>query len=235
MSVYLTLLQIGTSLVDILFPSHCIGCKKRSSPLCSVCLGKLSTQTRELPAWIESAYDYRDPVVRQAIWQLKFKNTRGLASILASELAERILADISEGRAWRGKGTLVMIPIPLYRDRKQKRGYNQAELIARALKKKIPTLTLRTDLLYKVQSTEHQSHIRNKYARMKNAEGMFAVRQTSRTHTKKEMRRGTFGATTPTHILLIDDVTTTGATLSAAKKVLLAAGAKSVKAYTLAH
>ena len=227
MSVYPTLVQIGTSLFDILFPTYCVGCKKLGSPLCSMCLGKLSKHTRELPLWIESVYDYRDPIVRTAIWNLKFKNTRGLAEILAEELAERILADISEGRAWRGNGTLTLIPIPLYRDRKQKRGYNQAELIARALTKKIPTLSVRTDLLYKVQATEHQSHIRNRYARMKNAEGMFAVH----TQTMQKMH----GACGAMHLLLIDDVTTTGATLSSARKVLLAAGAKSVKAYTVAH
>jgi len=111
-----------------------------------------------------------------------------------------------------------IIPIPMPRIRKLLRGYNQAELIALALKEQLG-LPVHTDILTRIISPRRQVTLHKKEDRIKNQKGTFKVLRDV-THMQ---------------ILLVDDVTTTGATLEEAKKVLLACGATDVKAITLAH
>lgn len=101
--------------------------------------------------------------------------------------------------------------------RKLLRGYNQAELIANTLGARLK-LPVRKDILVRRKSPGRQAISSTKQERLQKQRGSFLVRD----HSIKR-------------ILLIDDVTTTGATLEEARKELLRNGAETVLAGTLAH
>jgi len=115
----------------------------------------------------------------------------------------------------------MIVPVPLHWRRRIKRRFNQSTLLGRALAKR-HGLSLCPHLLDRARHTPTQAG-RNARARHHNVTGAFRVPDKYREHLK--------GA----HILLIDDVRTTGATLNACARPLLAAGCAQVEALTLAR
>ena len=101
------------------------------------------------------------------------------------------------------------------------RGYNQAAHIAATITKVTGTPTC-TDILVRVTKKKNQVKTRDRGERLQNQKGAFKVLCTDLSLETKT-------------IIVVDDVTTTGATLQEARKVLLVAGAKKVQALTLAH
>ena len=86
-------------------------------------------------------------------------------------------------------------------------------------------MKLEKDFLIKPKETEHQARIENRKERLKNIQGSFAVKNTANNINSIKNK----------NIILIDDITTTGATLAEARKVLKQAGARKVIAFTVAH
>jgi competence protein ComFC len=120
----------------------------------------------------------------------------------------------------------ILIPIPLSKERFRERTYNQTELICEELIRldtspKPNRLTLLKSTLIKKIDTPHQAQIHDRSHRLKNVVGSFALKNTDTMNGR--------------NIILIDDITTTGATLSEARKVLKKAGAKKIIAFTVAH
>ena len=114
-----------------------------------------------------------------------------------------------------------MVPIPLHRKRLIARRYNQSVLLARALEKETGAVAL-VDPLVRIRSTPPQKQL-SADARKRNVAGAF------------QLRDGARHSITGKHIVLIDDVLTTGATLSAAARVLKKAGAARVDALVAAR
>jgi ComF family protein len=109
----------------------------------------------------------------------------------------------------------MVIPVPLHASRRRERGYNQAELLARAFAS-MQGLPVRTDVLMRVRATEAQTHL-SQAERRRNVAGAFALSDPMAAKMIAGRR-----------IMLVDDVTTTGSTLDAAAEPLRAAGAASV-------
>ena len=153
---------------------------------------------------------------------LKYRNKKGIAEVLAQAAYDRLLEELSELAVFENFNNPILIPIPLYKKRLKKRGYNQAELLAKEIVKRgNDVFTLTTKVLYKVKDTKSQVEIRDKKERLKNLHGAFAVKNPETIHGR--------------NIILVDDVTTTGTTLNEAKKVLEKSGARKVIAITIAH
>jgi competence protein ComFC len=144
----------------------------------------------------------------------------------------------------------ILIPIPLSKKRRRERGFNQAELLCREIikiqkknrltpdpspyqgegcQRRGEVFTLATNILIKIKETEHQALIKDRNRRLKNLEGTFAVKN----HRPNEKEKANF--LKGKNIILIDDITTTGATLSEARRMLRASGARKVIAFTVAH
>ena len=211
------------TILDIIFPAKCLSCGLSGAELCLRCLSDSGSAERESAEWIFPLYDYRHPPIKKALWLFKYNGKKRLAHIFAEVVHEKILEELSDLSTMENFRDPILIPIPLSAKRYRERGYNQAELICREVIKldteKI--LKLGNNVLIKPKETEHQARIENRSERLKNIIGSFAIQNEEL--IKKR------------NIILIDDITTTGATLAEAKKVLRRAGARKVIAFTVAH
>ncbi|MES2023125.1 MAG: ComF family protein [Patescibacteria group bacterium] len=216
------------TILNLVYPVNCVLCGKNGEDLCVECLAESPEAERECARWIFPLFDYRHPPVKKAVWLLKYKGKRGLAKIFAKVLYGRILEELADLEIFENFREPILIPIPLSTKRKNERGFNQAELICKNLinfeenNKINKNFTLETNILIKIKNNnEHQARITDRSKRLKNIIGSFAVQNLEKIKNR--------------NIILIDDVTTTGATLNEAKKMLKQAGAKKVIAFTVAH
>ena len=219
-------MEFLNTILDIVFPVKCILCGKNGVDLCLGCLEDSPPAERESAKWIFPLYDYRHPVIKKSLWLLKYKGKKRLVSIFAEILYEKILEELSDLSIMENFHNAILIPIPLSLKRYRERGYNQAELICRELIKinnlrRGVDLKLENNILIKPKDTEYQARIKDRRTRLKNLSGSFAVKNEGLIKNK--------------NIILIDDLTTTGATLNEARKVLKQAGARKVIAFTVAH
>lgn len=212
-----------STLLNIVFPLNCLACGKTGVDLCLICLGDSPPAERENAEWIFPLYDYRHPLIKKALWLFKYKSKKGLAGIFAEVLHNRILEEVSDLSIMENFRHPILVPIPLSKKRYRERGYNQAELICQELIKLDGNVNFKIEknILIKSKDTKHQAQIENRGERLKNILGSFAV--------KNEM------LIKKRNIILIDDITTTGATLAEAKRTLRQAGARKIIAFTVAH
>lgn len=216
------ILSLFESFLDALFPKRCVGCREIGILLCPQCIATISRADPNKSSFVAAIFDYRNPIVKRAIWQLKYNNMRGLAEPLGEKLYEEIIGALGDELDISQNTNYLLVPVPLHKKRLRERGYNQSELLTRAiLKYDLNHLfQLTTESLVRVRETKPQAKSDKRAERLENLRGAFEAR--SEIVTKK-------------HIILIDDVVTTGATLSHARIALLHAGARSVRAYTIAH
>ncbi len=206
-----------------LFPDRCVGCQIRGTLLCEDCRKKIAPASNPMHGWITSVFAYHDFRVKRLIWMLKYKNTRQVASIFAPALASSLAEFLGEEALFHGSRKIVLVPIPLSKKRMAKRGYNQAELLAKKIAEisANETILFERNLLRKIIETKPQADIKNRTKRLENLGDCFVVDENR--VSNREV------------VILIDDVTTTGATLTAARKVLRAAGFRKIYALTVAH
>jgi competence protein ComFC len=217
------------TILDIIFPVRCLSCGKSGQEVCQGCLAICEEAERPTESWVHASYDYRNPTIKKSITMLKYKGKKRLANIFADVMHGRIMEELSELQILENFRQPILVPIPLSGRRLRERGFNQAELLCNQILKLNSETNLRhgvdikleKNILIKPKDTEHQARIRDRSKRLKNLAGTFAV-------SKPDLVKGR-------NIILIDDVTTTGATLGEAKKVLKHAGARKVIAFTIAH
>jgi ComF family protein len=247
--------QLAATLFAVLFPSDCRICqtplvKISRLPVCQECLDAMCAigggvcaicgerlfssyavagaageprcglcRRIEPPFARAAAYGSYETGLRELIHLLKYGGVRPAANVLGRMLAEAIATLEPELPA----DSVAVIPVPLHRTKLRQRGFNQAELIARAAMKITPradrlhlcagVLERRRDTASQIGLTSHQ--------RRENLRGAFAVAQ-------PELVKGR-------EVLVVDDVYTTGATVSECSKVLLRAGATKVWVATVAR
>ncbi len=161
---------------------------------------------------------YRKPLVRACITAAKFKDSGKAQALLAGVLVD-YLNEWSATNTILDGSVLVLVPVPLSSERQKERGYNQAERIARFAAKKLPHVYLDTDLLIRTRNTLPQTTL-DGTERRTNLVGAFGVSCPP----------------DPTHTyIVLDDVATTGSTLSAAIEALELAGSTRILGITLAH
>jgi ComF family protein len=225
--------RIRETLLDLFFPPRCVGCgrygtwlcpeceaeiERITGPLCPRCGRSAARSDRPCPACrrmtlpidgIRSAA-YFEGALREAIHRFKYRGLRALAHPLGQLMAEQWTACHVPAE--------VIIPVPLHPSRLAERGYNQATLLARELQT-ATGLPVATESLVRIRATAPQVTL-GAAARQENVLGAF---------------RCCGDTIAGRQAVLVDDLCTTGATLSACSVALQEAGASSVWAYTLAR
>jgi ComF family protein len=165
------------------------------------------------------AYGSYEGGLRELIHILKYGQVRPAANVLGRMLAE-VITGLESGF---GPDTVVVVPVPLHPRRLRQRGFNHSELIARAALKLgsiDARLTLSVKMLERSRETQSQTGL-TRHQRRENIRGAFVV-------AKPEALSGR-------EVLLVDDVFTTGTTVSECARVLLRAGASKVWVATVAR
>lgn len=172
--------------------------------------------------WVLALFPYEHPLVKTAVWEVKYRGNRSVARLMGVLLAEELtwwLTELTETENFRAP---LLVPIPLAHTRERERGFNQCILLAREMLHLLgEEVELRADMLIKTRETQSQAKTENRAERIQNLRGTFAVREIT--------------AVAGRNVVLLDDVTTTGATLGEARKTLQKAGARRVIAITIAH
>ena len=211
--------------LDLAFPAICPGCRTEGDPICGACLATLRPHLARPPGVpIGAPAEIPPPLLqlewvapygtllRRAIHTLKYGGEQRLARPLGRALADRWQ------RAGRGGG--VLVPVPIHAGRRRERGYDQAELLARAM---APELDLPVTLALERRRSTARQFALDRSERRANVEGAFAVTAAAAP------------AIADRWIVLVDDVVTTGATLGACATALRAGGALAVSAIAVAH
>src|SRR5574343_386205 len=101
------------TILDMIFPVKCLSCGKTGSDLCLDCLSLSPPAERESAKWIFPLYDYRHPVIKKALWLLKYKGKKRLVNIFAEAIYDKIIEEISELNMLNNFREPILIPIPL--------------------------------------------------------------------------------------------------------------------------
>jgi ComF family protein len=242
-----------TALVDLLLPPFCAVCdavlqdgrrdplcgacwrnvERVTPPLCAVCglpLGRYRTSPppavdrsptarcgpcRARPpafAYARSAATY-DEVVREALHAFKFRGQRALAAPLGDLIAETGLETLPVA------APDLLIPVPLFPGRERTRGFNQAALLARRVGRSWG-LPVHRDVLVRAIDTRAQTELTGR-ERRQNVRGAFRVRRPDTVAGR--------------HVIVVDDILTTGSTAGACALALYRAGAATVGVLTVAR
>ena len=216
-------------LAELLFPRRCLGCARRGTLLCLACREELPYLRQVCPrcalprgtsrecrgcrrlspalSSLRAVCAY-EGAARAAVHSLKFRGGRNVAPLVGELLREHI--------ATQPLVADVVVPVPISSQRRRERGYNQAELLGVEI---LPIVrgVLRTDILDRHNRPAQQRL--NAADRATNLTGAMTAR----------------GRVDGQRVLLVDDVATTGATLSACADVLSGAGARDVRALVFAR
>jgi competence protein ComFC len=216
-------MKIIRAILQILFPKRCILCRTQDERgFCDECFGTIPEIKQQKYKDIISVFPYKHDGVKYSIWEFKFKGNFEPLSRLIDPLYEVMLDEVSERNLFNNFQNPILVPIPLHKNRHRSRGFNQSEIIAYELYLKNPTIfDFEERALVRSKETAPQAKIADRKTRMKNIEGCFEVVNPHVFYNK--------------NIILIDDVTTTGATLEEAMKVLKKSGARNVYAFTIAQ
>lgn len=215
--------NIVNILKDLLFPLKCLGCNKEGYYICSSCLEKIQKSNQELDRNISALFSYKDSTIRKAIWELKYHHKYKLAEELGQFLFDNSKEKLSLIFKDSSIRPILIIPIPLSRRKRWRRGYNQSDYIARGFCSCVSSnlFLLEKRILFKNKNTLPQAKMKDKKDRLKNIQGVFFVKNKEKISGKT--------------IIIIDDVVTTGGTIKEAMRVLKDSGAKKIYALTLAH
>jgi ComF family protein len=182
-------------------------------PRCGLC------RRLEPPFARAAAYGSYEGGLRELLHLLKYEAVRPAASVLGRMLSEAItVLEPSFGEL-----PMVVIPVPLHRSKLRQRGFNQSELIARAALKiggRTGAMLLNSRVLERRRPTQSQTGL-TRHQRRENIRGAFTVARPAEIADRE--------------ILLVDDVFTTGTTLSECARILRRAGASKVFVATVAR
>ena len=227
-------LSLLGNIIDFLFPRYCAICDERllgtEEMLCATCLLDLPiTPTWEAPYENNMAKMFWGRIPVEKCVALFYYHSHSNPSYIIYKLKYHHRPDAGNylGRLIASKGIEsdffkdidAIIPIPITKSRRKTRGYNQSEEIARGIQERTQ-LPIITDAIRRVTFTESQTH-KNKRQRQENVEHAF---QLATYYHDEKGRKHPITDLTGKHLLIVDDVCTTGATVNACCQELMKAG-----------
>lgn len=214
-------MSVFSYILDLIYPRKCVFCGKliEKRDICNECCGKLpytkgDEVSQKLPFITECVSPlFYDDMVRQSFLMYKFSGVQAYAVRYAKFMAECVENNLDYS-------TIDVIScVPLSRKRQRKRGYNQSLLLAKEISASLAIPE--KELLKKIKDNPAQSKTKSSKERLTNVSGVYSLQSGADVDGKT--------------ILLVDDIVTTGATLSECGRILRRAGAEKVFAVTLAR
>jgi len=141
-------------------------------------------------------------IAQKLLHELKYKNNALIGLLLGEWFANYVKDELSKAEID------AIIPVPLFKSKQRKRGYNQSEVIARGIKK-VTGMSIMDDVLIRTKNVSTQTK-KGKVERWQNVDALYEVVQQEKIEGKR--------------VLLLDDVITTGATIGTAAEVLAESG-----------
>lgn len=218
-------------LLDFVFPNFCLLCNQKISrnlfSICDSCLSKIESSN---PKDIDEFYNHnfannklitnfyaryefiKDGQFQNVVHQLKYNGKSRIGILLGKELGKELLK-----KEWF-KEIDIIVPVPIHRIKKFKRGYNQSSLIVKGISQ-VTKKPIDERIIKRIKNTETQTHL-HLQERIENVKNAFKVINKTKIFNKT--------------ILIVDDVCTTGSTVNEVAKTLLSSGAKEINLATLA-
>lgn len=224
--MFLKIDKFVNAFIDFLYPPYCIFCDSDLTDgrllLCDRCWDSIPRFPQNEKIILELREKLGDDLmlmdaftpwtfnekIQYIIHQLKYNHHRKISESIGIRLAQ-FLRDV-----YIFNNIDIIIPVPLHHSRQRKRGYNQSELIGRAMAGTL-NIPLHSDCLKRSRNTKSQTKL-NIHQRLENVSNAFVVTNVDEIHGKS--------------ILLIDDVITTGSTINACAAQLIRHGAEHVYA-----
>lgn len=225
--------NIFSSTLHLLYPHVCTGCGSdllhENKLLCLTCIHNLphtnfaalaNNQIEKdfwgripLTAAHSQFYFSKEFLIQHLIHQLKYKGDTKIGFYLGEMMGKTLL------HSNRFSSIDALIPLPLYADKEHKRGYNQATVICNGMSA-VMNIPVLNNAVIRRQATETQTH-KHRTQRWENVKDSFKVAKSSELSGK--------------HLLLVDDVVTTGATLEACGHVIIEVDNVKLSIATLAY
>lgn len=207
-------------LIDLIYPPVCGICEQiNKKNLCKKCEIEIKKyQLNDIEKVNDKNYDYQikilkyENIIRKKIIDYKFNEKSYLYKTFG-----KIILNNKKIYSFLKKYDIILC-VPMYKEKKKQRGYNQAELITKELAKKLH-IDMSLDNLVKIKDTKKQSTL-TKTERMQNLKNAFEVKNKGILKNK--------------NVILFDDIFTTGSTVNECCNVLKKAGAKGIAVLTLA-
>ena len=178
---------------------------------------------------IKAIFNYKTPLCRQAVWEVKYRANKKLIRDFSLLLYEYILEELADLENFSNFKNIILLPIPSSPKRTREKGFNQCILLCQELikideERNSQTFTLVKDFLIKKEDTVHQARVSNRRKRLQNLINTFSV-------------NSNLNLTPKFSYIIIDDVITTGATMNEAFRALKAAGIppRKIRGFALAH
>ncbi len=201
-------------ILEILFPLPCVNCGFLSRPLCKDCFAqfKFEPHIRLLEGMnvCSSMYYEENSTLEKLILPFKYKHQKDIFRFFTGNM-------IAAMNLLHYPEDIVLVPVPLHKARQLDRGYNQSEVLATHIARKIGAKIVK--ILERVKNTSQQAKSGSRKEREENMQGAFRA-------------MGDFSK--DSHLVLVDDIVTSGSTLTACRLALLEAGYREVSALTLA-
>ena len=225
--------KLTESALDLLFPFQCVSCRKEGALICAACMTTLprlsppycavcaEPGTSRLCRWCASTPLAADGIralflfldggpVQKAIYDFKYHGVRAIANQLGGLMADYLASNPVPGD--------IIVPVPSHPRRQRSRGYNQAALLSRQIGK-LTGLPVNEKLLARIKDSPPQAQAASRHERRDNVAGCFACT----------------GGVVGQAVLVVDDIATTGSTISACASALKYAGASTVWGLTVAR
>jgi ComF family protein len=234
--------KLKNLILDILFPPICLNCKadlqesEKENKICKKCLDSITINSsffcakcgarfpndkktchKEMKFILASATSYQNNSAKNIIKFLKYAKWKSLVNII-KPIIDEYINNLNYSIDWRSN-EFIALPIPLHRDRLRERGFNQSDLIAEIFCQKTGVI-FKNDNLKRIKATKIQAESRNAEERKENIKNCFELVRPEEIRNK--------------NIVLIDDVFTTGSTISETAEVLKKAGARKIIAFVFA-
>lgn len=171
-----------------------------------------------------SLFAYKDKRVEQLVWNIKYKKSGRAVEIGGYALFDHLIKKYSD--SFSPNTVLLILPIPITKQRRRERGYNQCELLVnemqRLYKTTCPYIFFENNLLIR---THHDGRhtLKGRTDRVESSKGIFGVNE----KVIQQLRNST--------VIIVDDVITTGSTMREAIDTMNNAGFKNVRGLSLAH